>query len=112
MTLKYCLAGAAVAAATLAAAPAAVASTQAVSHAGPGPTVQVHGMRAAVGARLPSTHLPHLAPQMSVASSNWSGYAAAADSGVRRTHDPGRAPVGRPGTLCARLCVSRAQPSW
>jgi hypothetical protein len=83
MTLKYCLAGAAVAAATLAAAPAAVASTQAVSHAGPGPTVQVHGMRAAVGARLPGTHLPHLAPQMSVASSNWSGYAAAADSGVR-----------------------------
>jgi hypothetical protein len=40
-------------------------------------------MRAAVGARLPSTHLPYLAPQMSVASSNWSGYAAAADSGVR-----------------------------
>jgi len=83
MTLKYCLAGAAVAAATLAAAPAAVASTQAVSHAGPGPTVQVHGMRAAVGARLPGTHLPHLAPQMSVASSNWSGYAVAANSGVR-----------------------------
>jgi hypothetical protein len=83
MTLKYCLAGAAVAAATLVAAPAAVASTQAVSDAGPGPTVQVHGMRAAVGARLPGTHLPHLAPQMSVASSNWSGYAVAADSGVR-----------------------------
>jgi len=83
MTLKYCLAGAAVAAATLAAAPAAVASTQAVSHAGPGPTVQVHGMQAAVGARLPGTHLPHLAPQMSVASSNWSGYAVAANSGVR-----------------------------
>jgi Peptidase A4 family len=83
MTLKYWLVGAAVAAATLTAAPAAVASTQTVSHAGPGPTVQVHGMRAAVGARLPSTHLPHLAPHMSVASSNWSGYAAAADSGVR-----------------------------
>ena len=83
MTLKYWLGGAAVAAATLAAAPAAVASTQAVSHAGPGPTVQVHGMRAAVGARLPGTHLPHLAPQMSVASSNWSGYAVAANSGVR-----------------------------
>jgi hypothetical protein len=83
MNLKYCLAGAAVAAATLAAAPAAVASTQAGSHAGPGPTVQVRGMRAAVGARLPGTHLPHLAPQMSVASSNWSGYAVAANSGVR-----------------------------
>jgi len=83
MTLKYCLAGAAVAAATLAAAPAAVASTQAGSRAGPGPTVQVHGMQAAVGARLPGTHLPHLAPQMSVASSNWSGYAVAANSGVR-----------------------------
>jgi Peptidase A4 family len=83
MTLKYWLAGAAVAAATLAAAPAAVASTHAGSHAGPGSTVQVHGMRAAVGARLPGTHLPHLAPQMSVASSNWSGYAVAADSGAR-----------------------------
>ena len=83
MTLKYWLGGAAVAAATLTAAPAAVASTQAVSHAGPGPTVQVHGMRAALGARLPGTHLPHLAPQMSVASSNWSGYAVAASSGVR-----------------------------
>jgi Peptidase A4 family len=83
MTLKYWLGGAAVAAATLTAAPAAVASTQAVSQAGPGPTVQVRGMRAAVGARLPSTHLPHLAPQLSVASSNWSGYAAAANSGVR-----------------------------
>jgi hypothetical protein len=83
MTLKYWLGGAAVAAATLTAAPAAVASTQAVSQAGPGPTVQVHGMRAALGARLPGTHLPHLAPQMSVASSNWSGYAVAASSGVR-----------------------------
>ena len=83
MTLKYWLAGGAAAVAALTAAPAAVDSTQAVSNAGPGPTVQVHGMRAAVGARLPGTHLPHLAPQMSVASSNWSGYAAAADSGVR-----------------------------
>lgn len=83
MTLKYWLGGAAVAAATLMAAPAAVASTQAVNHAGPGSTVQVHGMRAAVGARLPGTHLPHLAPHMSVASSNWSGYAVAANSGVR-----------------------------
>jgi Peptidase A4 family len=83
MTLKYWLGGAAVAAATLAAAPAAVASAHAVSQAGPGPTIQVHGMRAAVGARLPGTHLPHLAPHMSVASSNWSGYAVAANSGVR-----------------------------
>ena len=83
MTLKSWLAGLAVAGATLTAAPAALASTQSVSHAGPGPTVQVHGMRSAVGVRLPGTHLPQLAPQMSVASSNWSGYAVAADSGVR-----------------------------
>jgi hypothetical protein len=40
-------------------------------------------MRAAAGVRLPRTHLPHLAPRMSVASSNWSDYAAVADSGVR-----------------------------
>lgn len=82
MTLKSWLAGGVVAGAALMAAPAAVASAHPVSDAGPGPTVQVHGMRAAVGVRLPGTHLPHLAPQMSVTSNNWSGYAAAADSGV------------------------------
>jgi peptidase A4-like protein len=83
MTLKSWLAGGVVAGAALMAAPAAVASAHPVSDAGPGPTVQVHGMRAAVGVRLPATHLPHLAPQMSVTSNNWSGYAAVADSGVR-----------------------------
>jgi hypothetical protein len=60
MTFKSWLAGAAVAGATLTVAPAALASTQTVSHAGLGPTVQVHGMRAAAGVRLPRTHLPHL----------------------------------------------------
>lgn len=61
--------------------PAAFASAHPAHHAGPAPTVRVHAMRADVGVRLPSTHLPHLAPAASATSTNWSGYAVTADSG-------------------------------
>jgi hypothetical protein len=48
---------------------------------GPKPVVRVHGMHL-VHVQLPRTHLPHLTPHPVVSSGNWSGYAAAAKSGV------------------------------
>lgn len=60
----------------------APALAQTTTSSSPRPTVKVHGLHL-VKVNLPSTHLPHLTPHAVVSSSNWSGYAAVAKSGVR-----------------------------
>jgi hypothetical protein len=81
--MKYVLATAAVAAAAglaLAGVPAASAATTRPARAGPPAAVRPL-VRAQV--TLPRTHLPHLTPGKTTATSgNWSGWADSADSGV------------------------------
>jgi hypothetical protein len=75
------IAGVATVAAALAAAPAASAAF--TGHGHPASSLRVNGLHVAPGVQLPRTHLPYLLPRGTVRSTNWSGYAAAADSGQR-----------------------------
>jgi len=83
---SWLISAAAVTVALGAASASAAASTGAGAARGSAPArgthaLEIRGFRLAPGVHLPRTRLPHLAPKMTVYSTNWGGHAATATSG-------------------------------